>query len=142
MIKKRKDRIDRRWKNNCGYIEIYRPDHPFSDKKGCLKEHRFIIEQYLGRYLKKKEIVHHINGIRDDNRIKNLKVFSSNNEHAKLPNTGQFNSFSIVKYRWKKSHKVERICKTCKKKFQLFLSVSNRWKNSGTYCSRKCRWSK
>jgi endogenous inhibitor of DNA gyrase (YacG/DUF329 family) len=43
----------------------------------CIAEHRLIMEQYLGRKLTKKEIIHHINGIRDDNRIDNLCIVVS-----------------------------------------------------------------
>ncbi len=42
--------------------------------KKYIYEHRFIMEQYLKRKLSKNESVHHINGIKTDNRIKNLIV--------------------------------------------------------------------
>lgn len=53
------------------------------NKKGNVKEHRFIVEQHLGRKLKQNEIVHHINGNKKDNRIGNLQVMTRS-EHSKL----------------------------------------------------------
>jgi len=57
-----------------GYILVYSPNHPSAHKKGYVMEHRLIMESRLGRYLKKNELVHHKNGVKDDNRIENLEV--------------------------------------------------------------------
>jgi len=47
------------------------------------KEHRYIMEQYLGRELSQEELVHHINFDKTDNEIENLQVMSRG-EHIKL----------------------------------------------------------
>lgn len=60
--------------NDAGYIFILSLHHPYKDCKNYVREHRLIVEKSIGRYLRKNEIVHHINGIRDDNRLENLKV--------------------------------------------------------------------
>lgn len=66
-----------------GYILIYRPDHPACNCTGYIFEHRLIMEESIGRYLTGTEIIHHINGIRDDNRIENLQMVTSS-EHTKI----------------------------------------------------------
>lgn len=65
-----------------GYIKIYSPDHPACDTKGYIKEHRLIMEKHLGRYLSGKEVVHHIDGNKQNNKIENLKLYKNNGEHC------------------------------------------------------------
>jgi len=64
-----------------GYVYITKKKHPFADKAGKVFEHRTVMEKLLGRYLSPEEVIHHINDIKDDNRIENLKLFPNNKIH-------------------------------------------------------------
>jgi len=65
-----------------GHILIKRPDHPFPDRQGYVLEHRLVMEKHLGRYLKRSEVVHHINDNPSDNRLSNLMLFPNNAAHS------------------------------------------------------------
>ena len=68
--------------NKDGYVEIYSPGHPNAKKHThYILEHRLVMEEQLGRFLLKTEVVHHKNDVKTDNRPENLEVFESNAKH-------------------------------------------------------------
>lgn len=103
IVAKRKGKYHPAWKGgkfkSKGYIFIYVPKHPHAKNAFYVQEHRLMMEAYLnkiplkkwlqygitGKYPKKVrflipvnktngEEVHHLNGIRDENRIKNFSL--------------------------------------------------------------------
>lgn len=65
-----------------GYRQIICHDHPNSRKDGQIFEHVFVMSNYLKRPLTKGETVHHKNGIKHDNRIENLELWSSSHPYG------------------------------------------------------------
>lgn len=72
-----------RHKNTMGYIVVYAPNHPCVQKSNFryILEHRLVMEKKIGKYLKDTEIVHHLNGIKDDNREENLALCNRRDHH-------------------------------------------------------------
>lgn len=65
-----------RSKNEDGYILMLKPKcYDNGRKSRYVLEHRYVMEQKLGRVLLPSENVHHINGNIEDNRIENLELW-------------------------------------------------------------------
>ena len=78
----------RRKRLNRGYIMIYKPDYEGSMKttwdKGRILEHKYVMEQHIGRLLTKGEVVHHLDGNKENNVIENLVLCANASMHTKL----------------------------------------------------------
>ena len=60
-----------------GYAFIKVPGHPRANKyTNRVRQHIIVMEQILGRHLLPGEEVHHLNGVRDDNRPENLELWT------------------------------------------------------------------
>lgn len=59
-----------------------------------ITQHRLVMEKHIGRKLTRSENVHHINGIRTDNRLENLELIS-HAEHSRRHSIERWNKIGI-----------------------------------------------
>lgn len=78
-----------RTRDRDGYVLVKWSSHPSSTASGYVREHRLVMESVVGRLLTRSEVVDHVNGIVDDNRAENLKLYPSNADHLRATLTGR-----------------------------------------------------
>ena len=107
-----------------GYIRVRLEDGRI------LPEHRFVMEQHLGHKLERHEHVHHKNGNKHNNKIKNLEL-TSNSEHSKIHAV--------------KAETTVLICPACGEEFtrtKRYIRSKTKLGQTNFLCSRKCRMPK
>jgi len=65
---------------------------PMIGNETYIREHRYVMAKYLGRPLLKKEAVHHLNGNKADNTIKNLELIDPATHLAVTKETTKLNN--------------------------------------------------
>lgn len=112
---------------NNGYIYVRVDNHPSATSTGYVYEHRFVMEQHLGRFLREGEVVHHRNHDRHDNRLENLEL-TTHSEHAR--HHGREASEAAL---------VDLVCPHCKSEFRRRAGQVGAGKL--TFCTRSCNMS-
>jgi len=102
-----------------GYIEVYvGHDHPMANSRGRVNRPRLVMSKRLGRPLESNELVHHLNGIKTDDRPENLSL-TTRRTHPTLHHT------------WKRE---EAICSGCGQRF----IPPRKPRRNRVCCSRQC----
>jgi len=83
-----------------GYIYLKTWEHPNRSKQNLIAEHRVVVEQAIGRYLTKKEAIHHIDGNKTNNVLSNLFLCKNDIEHRIVENLDPafLRMFNLARY--------------------------------------------
>ena len=122
------------------------PDHPRANNKGWVYEHYVNAEKNIGRYLRKGEAVHHVDGNKWNNDPSNLIVFATWGDHSSCHGGAQiykdeegiWHAIKIGGHKYCGNGKsiairdIPSICKYCGRKFLGIKGQRNK------YCSIEC----
>ena len=74
-----------------GYVTVLLPEHHRAHLDGYVFEHIVVAEAKVGRPIRRHEVVHHINGVKHDNRPENLEVLPSHAHHSRIHQGNAYN---------------------------------------------------
>jgi hypothetical protein len=112
-----------------GYPAIKCPEHPHAWSTGWIHVHRLVAERKVGRLLTEFEVVHHINGVKDDFTESNIEVMQDNRAHRKEHAKTSKRSSVVVK------------CAFCNFSFEREKRQTAEAKGQKeNYCNKECYW--
>lgn len=79
-----------------GYVWVRAPEHPRAKGFGYVKEHKIVMEQQIGRYLRDDESVHHIDGDRANNDPANLQLRGKRHGNGFVQVCGDCGSHNVI----------------------------------------------
>lgn len=94
-----------RVKDKSGYIRIKNRKHPFCSSTGYVWEHRLILEKKLKRYLRKDEVIHHLDGNKENNKKTNLLLCANQKKHLSVHTAMEFFVYMLIKNKKAKYNK-------------------------------------
>lgn len=67
-----------------GRVYLRRPQHPYATTGGYIRRSHLVWEENTGHVVQPGEVVHHRNGVTDDDTFSNLRLYSTNSQHQHL----------------------------------------------------------
>lgn len=122
-----------RWKGGIMYKEGRKM---IRINKKYIYEYVYIMEQYIGRKLRRGEVVHHINGNINDNKIENLQLMTIS-EHMKL----HAKQGDLIMMKNKGKSKYGFIYDNCEEYDRLYNKIHNKiyYQNNKEKILQKCK---
>ena len=116
-----------------GYVRVWNPQHPAAQADGYVWEHRMVWWDAHGPIPDGWQ-VHHVNGVKDDNRLENLQAMSNDDHQALHAAEAELivNQFGVWPRRQRRVKVYDRPCSHCGG------LISNSMRADAVYCSKTC----